>query len=112
MDETFDDIEFGAHATVRLQQRGIRKSVVTTIIRYADKEVPVGKGLVSVSVTKRCAIRLGEEGTLAPKMVEKITGKSVVVSNDNDETKVVTVMHMKSGKAGRHYRKRVKKTWH
>ena len=111
MDKSFDDIEFGAHASIRLQQRGIKKTVAQTIIKYADKEVRVGKGLVSVSVSKRCAVRLGEEGVLEPKMLEKITSKSVIVSNDNDAATVVTVMHMKAGKVGRHYRKHVKRKW-
>lgn len=112
MDKSIDDIEFGAHASVRLQQRGIKKSVAETIIKYADREVRVGKGLVSISISKRCAVRLGEEGVLEPKMLEKITSKSVVVSNDNDITKVVTVMHVKAGKMGRHHRKHVKREWH
>tara|TARA_Y100000589_G_scaffold225383_1_gene212818 strand:+ start:156 stop:494 length:339 start_codon:yes stop_codon:yes gene_type:complete len=111
MDKSLDDIEFGAHASVRLQQRGIKKSVAETIIRYADREIRVGRGLVSVSVSKRCAIQLGEKGVLDPKVVEKITSKSVIVSNDNHAIKVVTVMHVKAGKVGRHHRKYVKRGW-
>ena len=105
-------IVFSNHAKVRMQQRGIRRSVAQMIVKYADREVHIGKGLMSVSVSKKCAMRLGEENKLPAEVIEKLTGKSVVVANDNIQVKVVTVMHVKSGSAGRHYRKRVKRNWH
>ena len=112
MDKTEDNVEFGVHATTRMQQRGIRRTVAQMIVKYADREVHIGKGLMSVSVSRRCALRLGEEDKLPPELIEKLTGKSVVVANDNMQVKVVTVMHVKPGSAGRHYRKRVKRNWH
>lgn len=111
MDKTEDNVEFGVHATTRMQQRGIRRTVAQMIVKYADREVHIGKGLMSVSVSRRCALQLGEEGKLPPEVIEKLTGKSVVVANDNTQVKVVTVMHIKAGKIGRHYRKHVKREW-
>ena len=108
MDKQNDDVEFGVHANARMQQRGIRPAVAHLIMKYADREIYVGKGLTSVSVSKRWAIRLGEEGKVRPDMVEKLTGKSVVVANDNTASRVVTVMHVEAGQKGRHHRKRVK----
>ena len=50
MDKTEDNVEFGAHATTRMQQRGIRRTVAQMIVKYADREVHIGKGLMSVSI--------------------------------------------------------------
>ena len=108
MDKHSDDVESGVHANARMQQRGIRPAVAHLIMKYADREIYVGKGLTSVSVSKRWAIRLSEEGKVRPDMLEKLTGKSVVVANDNMATRVVTVMHVEAGQKGWHHRKRVK----
>ena len=108
MDGQADDVEFRAHANARMQQRGIRPSLARLIIKHADRAFHVGGGLTSMSVSKRCAIRLGEEGKVRPDMIDKLTGKSVVVTNDNMTTQVVTVMHVEAGSKGRHHRRRVK----
>lgn len=102
------DIFIGPHAAQRIQQRGIKPSVARMIITLADREIHVGGGRTSLTVTKRRAKQLREQGQLSPSQAEQIAGKAVVISNDNDGLSMVTVMHVHDGKRGRHYRKSVK----
>ena len=102
------EIFIGPHASTRMQQRGIRPSLARMVITFADREIHVGGGRTSFTVTRRHARQLREDGLLAPSQVEQICSKAVVVSNDNFNLSMVTVMHLNDGKKGRHYRKNTK----
>ena len=102
------EIFIGPHASKRMQQRGIKPSLAKMVISFADREIHVGGGRISFTVTKHHARQLREEGLIAPSQVKQICSKAVVVSNENFNPSMVTVMHLNDGKKGRHYRKNTK----
>jgi len=99
---------FTGHATKRMRQRGIKKQVVLIILEHVDTEIHVGNGRVALSVSKHRLDVLRKDGQLSPQLIDKVSGKCLVVANDNgpDEPRyVVTVLHIRDKKAGSHYRK-------
>ena len=99
------DMFIAAHAEQRMQQRGIKPALAKLIITHADREIHVGDNCVSLSVTRHRAKSLLSEGRIEPSLVNKICNKAVVVANNDYTPCMVTVMHLDSGKKGRHYRK-------
>jgi hypothetical protein len=98
------DIKIGIHAEQRMQQRGIRPSLADMIINFADQETYIGGNCTSLWVSRKRAKQLCDDGDLSLKDAEKIRNKSVVISDDDEGSTVVTVMHMRNGQQGRHYR--------
>lgn len=93
------------HAEQRMQQRGIKPAIAELIITHADREVHVGDNRTSFTVTRHRAKSLLSEGRIEPSQVDKICNKAVVVANNDYSPRVLTVMHLDSGKKGGHYRK-------
>jgi hypothetical protein len=90
------------HASVRANQRGVPHALMDALIAHADLEVPVGKGCVALSLSRR---RL-DDRELREKLgadLDRLGGLSVVCSDDSGE--VVTVLH-DWGRQGRRYRGR------
>ena len=86
------------HAAVRMNQRGINKSVVALIQDQGDREVFVGNGCRVVFLSHDRIAQLKMEG-FANRTVERAAGVSVV---ENAQTDVVTVLRPAKRK-GRHY---------
>lgn len=106
--ETIQDNQFSHHGSKRPQQRGVKMNCAKMLISFADREVPVRKGCVSLSVSKSKLERLVFEGRLDAQTAEKMKNLVVVAANDNEELHVVTVLHAKNDMRGRHYRKNIK----
>ena len=100
--------DFSAHCCRRSLQRGIRLETIRIIIEFTDNKIPARNGRRSLSVSKRRIKRLIFEGRLKPEMEEKLKGVVVVIANDNNNDRAVTIPHGEKGKRGRHYRKNVK----
>lgn len=94
---------FSKHASARTQQRGVKPHIVNIIIVFADRTTHVGSGVKSLVITRRTANWLKSEGKISASDVSLVSNIAVLVSNDNE---VVTVQRLKSGKAGRRYRRR------
>ena len=96
------------HGLKRNQQRGVKKQYMNLLISFADREIPVRNGCISLSVSKTRLKSLVNEGRLDAQMAEKMKNLVVVAANDDAEPKIVTVLHAEPDKRGRHYRKNVK----
>lgn len=94
--------EVTKHAQIRMQQRSISEEVTDIILTFADRRSHIDGGSQALFVSRKRAKELVVEGKITPKLADRITSKSVVVSDDDN---IVTAMHMKDGKRGRAYRK-------
>ena len=102
--------ETSNHGKKRNQQRGVKERRMNLVISFADVAVSVGNSCTSLSVSNKRIKSLVEEGRLCPQEADKMKNLVVVAANDNDEPRIVTILHAETGKRGRHYRKSVKRT--
>ena len=76
-----------AHAHVRGQQRGIRRSERDFVFMYGDREVPAGSGLYWLSISEKMMGSLLRDGLVSPRIAERckrlrlITDGCTVVTN-------------------------------
>lgn len=88
------------HAQQRMQQRGVRRQAVETLLSVADQSVHVGGGYTAYSLTRKCAGTLQKAGWPAPTL-DRLCQLTLVIADDGT---VVTVLHP-DGKRGRFYRR-------
>ena len=89
MPQVFHHTPMSRHAIERCQQRGVRPATVLALLEYGDRHIPVGSGSVAVSVSRKAAARLRQQGH-PPADVDRLGGLAVVVASDGV---VVTVLH-------------------
>ena len=81
-----------SHAKLRIQQRGIKKEVFNMVLEEGDLQKNCGGGRISVQFSRKKLQRMIREGSISPKMAERVNG---VVIIDAGEA-VVTVFHKKT----------------
>lgn len=89
------------HAGKRARQRGISEAVLALVTDQADRETPVGRHCVALTLSRKRQERLCRQGA-DPLAVERATGVAVVVGAAG---RIVTVLHL-SGRRSRPYRHR------
>ena len=97
-----EELKISDHAFVRTNQRGISQRTLSFVLEHADTWLHAGEGCMSARISKKSSKRLIQNGC-QPSEVDR-AGKVVVVVNFSDG-EIVTVMHDKGTKCGRHYRK-------
>lgn len=90
------------HQERRLRQRGVDNETFAMIVEWADREVPVGGGAVSLTMSRGAINEMAVEGVRVPSC-DKLSRLAVVVSSDGT-VKTVLVMR-KSGRSARRYRR-------
>ncbi len=85
-------IHLTRHATVRSQQRGIRRWVISAVIRHADKIKHVGDNCISQFISEKKRADLIRTGIFSPANGDLVKG--IVVISRKEE--VVTVFHKKT----------------
>lgn len=106
--QIYQNTVLSPHATKRIQQRGIKMKYVQLIFEYADREISVGKGCTSLSVSKSWLNKLVKMGCIGRQMAEKIIKFVIVLVDDNGIRVIKTVMRAQHIK-GRHHTKSVKR---
>src|SRR5450631_1414429 len=88
------------HATVRLQQRGVRRQLIAALMTHADFEASVGRGC---SVLRMSSDQLDNPEGCASigHDRERLRQLSIVWSERTGE--IVTVLRPRRGQAGRRY---------
>ena len=107
-DNIIRHINFTDHGKKRIQQRGIQKNVYTTLLQFADREIPVRKGCVALSITKKRLQSLISQGVIRANVGERLSNLVVLAAVEGNQMQLVTAAHMHLDKRGRHYRKNVK----
>lgn len=92
------------HLEQRLRQRGVKGEAYSTILQWADVEVPVGGGDVSLTLSKDAIEELAVEG-VPMACRDKLKRLAVVVTTDG-VVKTCLVIR-KSGRNWRRYRRGV-----
>lgn len=78
------------HATVRAQQRGIRRPVLDLILTLGDRKTRVAGGLWAISMSDDRATELRRAGVPAQEL-ERVRGVNAIVNLEREM--VVTVEH-------------------
>lgn len=68
-----------AHAECRMRQRGIPQSLLQAVLDNADVELPVGRGCVSLAVSRRCT---GSLHDLDRSLFDRLPKLCVVLGDD------------------------------
>jgi anti-sigma factor RsiW len=82
------------HARQRCQQRGVRASLLRSVLENADVENPAHNGAVLVSVSKDRAEKLNID--------DRLSHLGVVLANDGA---VITVAHISGNRRGKAWRR-------
>jgi hypothetical protein len=98
------DRQVNRHLRERCQQRGVRKHDLGLLLEEADREVPVGDGRVSLTLTRRAAAMLRAEGVVTA-VVERTRRRALIIDRDGNAITIV----VPSRRRGRHYRRRAKR---
>lgn len=83
------------HSTTRAAQRGVRPSLLDTILAHADVDGPIGSNCRLIRVSKRRARELNLDDRL---------GRYALIWSESS-AQIVTVMPLHDGRAGRRYRR-------
>ena len=83
------NLQLTGHADTRVQQRGVKKSVMEFILNEADIDLPAGRGCRSIFVSHRKLNRLINENKLKPKFAARVDGV-VLIEHGNE---LVTLFH-------------------
>ena len=83
------------HAATRCAQRGIRAGFLDDLISLSDVDTPIGSNCRLFRVSRKALKRHDYTGS-------KLARYAVIWSDDSQS--IVTVMPLKSGRAGRRYR--------
>ncbi len=89
------------HAVRRTQQRGIKAETLKFVIQNSDLLLHAGEGTLSMRISNRQIVKLGEEG-IKPSMLER--AKNIVIIFDPSNTMVVSILLDHGSKSGRSYR--------
>ena len=89
------------HAQKRMSQRGVQAETVQTIVQFGDRQIFVGEGCTSISMSRDFAHELAQGGEINPSMADRITNLCVVVANGDES--VVTVVRPNSRRRARSY---------
>lgn len=93
---------YSTHARTRMQQRSIFRTEVETLIEEADHHVPVGRGLLALSIRRRSASDVRDRrGQTA--VTERLLRTCVVI--DPASALVVTALHRYGRRGGRYLRR-------
>ena len=84
-----DQSPLSRHATVRTQQRGIRRDVISLLVARCDVERLVGGGCAALSCSRAAIEKARQEGE-APSMLERLGRLVLILAADGT---VVTVMN-------------------
>jgi hypothetical protein len=87
------------HLRTRCQQRGILKRDLQTLLDAADHFVPVGRGCLAITLSRRAAIALRSEG-IAGADLDRAQRRAMVIDGDGSP---ITLL-IPSGRQGRRYR--------
>jgi hypothetical protein len=98
--DTYGDCGLSNHAKRRTQQRGVRDADLVLLLFGADREAPVGKGCIALSISRNCRRELLAEG-YAPSIVDRAARITAVECSGGE---IVTVLRLR-GHRGKRYRK-------
>lgn len=76
-----------------MQQRGVSQETVETIVKYHSNKAHKGEGRVSLTITRKHAHQLLQNGSLSKVMADKVCGLAVLVIPKPSGVAVVTVLH-------------------
>lgn len=97
------NLHYSQHAQKRMNQRGISKATVETIVKHGDRRTYCGNGCRAVRLTWRWAEGLAHDDELRPAIAERVPHLTVILSPEKD---IVTVFPRRRG----HNRDAVKRT--
>jgi len=97
------NVNLSEHARMRMSQRGVTAEALQTVIEYGDREIFVGKGCSSISLSSERAMELAQGGEIQPSLADRVANLFVVVASDLGE--VVTVVRPRNKRAARSYQK-------
>lgn len=89
------------HARSRIQQRGIRTTVLDLVIANADVALHAGDGCETIRVSRTAVREMIESGTVDPQDGARASRIAVVLGRRG----VVTALHPSRGRRGRPYRR-------
>ncbi|WP_377811141.1 hypothetical protein [Azospirillum sp. A29] len=92
-----------AHARLRIDERGISPVDIETVLTWG-RELPVGGGARSVTLSRHAAAELAAEGT-PRSQINALRRMAVVVAADGD---VMTALWMWRSKRSRRYRRGIR----
>mgnify|MGYP001220910245 CR=1 FL=1 len=82
------------HAQKRMQQRGIKKQTVETILLYADKTAHCKGATSSIFLSKKAGRKLLIKKVVSPALMERALNLIVLIANDV----IVTVYPRRKGR--------------
>ncbi|OOY02988.1 hypothetical protein [Thioclava sp. F28-4] len=94
MRDTISELHVTKHATLRCQQRGIRREDLAALIFYADIEVPAGDRAILIQVSKARARQLN--------LGDGLARMGAILSDDGA---IVTVARIHNNRRGRAWRR-------
>ncbi len=89
------------HGRRRLQQRGIRMSVLQLVIANADVALHAGNGCESVRLSRTAAREMVESNNARPEDAARACRIAVLLGQRG----IVTALHPSRGRRGRRYRR-------
>jgi hypothetical protein len=88
------------HLRERCQQRGVRREDLGLLLDEADREVPVGDGRVSLTLTRTAAALLRAEGAVSA-VVERTRRRALIIDRDGNAITILGIRSSTGGSAGR-----------
>lgn len=90
-----------AHARRRIQQRGIRMTVLDLVIANADVMLHAGNGCETIRLSRAKAREMIESGDIRPEDATRACRIAVLLGRRG----LVTALHPSRGRRGRRYRR-------
>lgn len=87
------------HAAKRMQQRSIRNDTVDLFLRYADREKPVGDGVVALMFSEEGASDLLREGVPGSEVGSRLTRITVLIDESTAEVVTACWLHGRKARA-------------
>lgn len=88
------------HASMRMQQRGIRHQDVAAVFVHGDQTKAVGGSAVAISLTRHAAAELAADGHFPSGVAARLTKLTLIA--DEEKGTVITVL-WRHGQNGRRY---------
>ena len=95
------------HSEARIRQRGLRASQVQRLVELADLDVSVGPNATAIRLSRKASAEAIADG-LSPAVIEKLTGKAVVLADDGA---IITVAHLYGRKSSSYTRRDRRAYW-
>ena len=109
MDRGYDthgtEVYLSAHGRARARHRGTTPRMVATLAALADQAVPVGRGCVSVTLSRGAAEEAQAEGC-PPALLDRLRRRAMVIA-DNGDLVTLLIPHRRRG---RRYRRAAGRT--